>query len=623
MMKRIVYRNKAAFLRYNEFRRQIVGELAPKECEAVFYLLPWLLSINHPACPGYVENLKRPFMVYSVDYSREIRKKEKKFKKMFGVESNTSLLKQLGTPNIIQGLYTIGSVGTVSQTSISDCDIWVCIEKKSFTKTGWRQLNEKINLVKDWLDLNIKIPVYFFISDVEAIREGRFGSVDEESSGSTQKNVLKEEFYRTCILICGKVPLWWLCFDSKGPVDYEQAKIAMEKEQLGDYDIIDFGNLERVDQEEYFGSALWQFHKSLTRPLKSIIKMILLKMLLDAPHEALLCHRFRERVLTGKTEQDYSLFTMEAVFEHLKSWDEKTLAFLNECFYLRCDIDPYNRKQVQKNRLANQFLKSFPIKKHVRDRLRKYNTWEAGAQIELGNDLFKLLLKIYQDISKAHGGAVSESDKHDLTILGMKISACCLNKKNKISVLHKPTGFLNLPTITLALEKKTWKVFPGNNFKLALSASTDIIAVTAFVVWNNLFSEGSIRMRPNPSDITLQEVNNLFRRIRDFFGTYDFLEIPFSFYLKKEHILKLLVIVGFDQSPWEKGSSEFNVVYMNNWGELFVNSFGSYDSFSTFLKETHRKGTSLEKSYYVRRNSTSYEKIIERTKNIVMESIEE
>ena len=40
----------------------------------------------------------------------------------------------------------------------------------------------KINLIKDWLDQNVKIPIYFFLSDVDDIRHYRFGLVEGESS---------------------------------------------------------------------------------------------------------------------------------------------------------------------------------------------------------------------------------------------------------------------------------------------------------------------------------------------------------------------------------------------------------------------------------------------------------
>lgn len=94
--------------------------------------------------------------------------------------------------------------------------------------------------------------------------------MDSESCGSTQQQVLKEEFYRTCMVICGKTPLWWLCYDSPAPLNYNQTLLDIQGDGYWEYDVIDFGDIERIDPREYFGAALWQFHKSLSRPLKSL-----------------------------------------------------------------------------------------------------------------------------------------------------------------------------------------------------------------------------------------------------------------------------------------------------------------------------------------------------------------
>lgn len=178
-------RNKKSFVAYNNFRKELFAELAPADSTTILFLLPWLISVNHPQCPGYIADQKRPFRVYGVESLKGIRSLEKDFKKRFDIKKRDSLLTHTQDTYVIPGIYTIGSVGSVSQTSGSDCDMWVCIDRNQFDKTAWRQLNQKINLIKDWMDINCKMPVFFFISDITAIRECRFGSVDEESSGST------------------------------------------------------------------------------------------------------------------------------------------------------------------------------------------------------------------------------------------------------------------------------------------------------------------------------------------------------------------------------------------------------------------------------------------------------
>ena len=70
--------------------------------------------------------------------------------------------------------------------------------------------------------------------------------MDEESSGSAQAHVLKEEFYRTCMIIQGKIPLWWVSYDSKGKVTYDEVLAFLNNYNSLDESFIDLGNLENL-----------------------------------------------------------------------------------------------------------------------------------------------------------------------------------------------------------------------------------------------------------------------------------------------------------------------------------------------------------------------------------------
>ena len=415
-IEKILARNKRRFSAYNAFRQQIFSELAPKEADITLYLLPWLLSVNESGCPGYIPKLKTRFRVSEIDFIKDIRERETAFKKRFHIRRQGTLLKPPRKYAPIQGLYTIGSVGSVGQTSTSDIDIWVCVDKNDFDMTAWRQLSEKLNLIKDWLDDVLKMPVYFFVTEVNAIRECHFGSLDAESSGTTQQQVLKEEFYRTCMVICGKTPLWWLCYDPKHPMEYDQVQATIQNDGYWEYDLVDFGDIERVDKKEYFGSALWLFNKSLSRPLKSIIKLNLLKCLLEAEEERLLCHLLREKVLRtpkGEMFPDSSVFTVTSILEHYGDRDPALTLFLTECYYMLSEINPYANRQRVKNKLAGEFLKNYPIDRSRQTSLRKAGEWHFKEQLDFGTRLFQLLLRIYREISSNAAGAASESDRRD------------------------------------------------------------------------------------------------------------------------------------------------------------------------------------------------------------------
>jgi len=408
-LQKILLENRKRFLEYNAFKKRLFCELAPKENELILFLFPWLLSINEPQCPGYIPKLKDFFTVFNIEYEKEIKKREGKFKKKFGIIEKGTLLKPHTNQKIIQGLYTIGSLGSIAQTSMSDCDIWICLNKKEFDLKNWQQLNQKVNLIKDWMDINVKLPVYFFISDTTDIKKCQFGVLDSESSGSTQQKVLKEEFYRTLMIIKGKIPLWWLCHDSKMPINYQEALQAVESENFWEYDIVDLGDLETIGKAEYFGAALWQFHKSLTYPLKSIIKLLLLRILLEADNEMLFCHQIRNEVMNNKVKKpflDHSIFTMNSILDYYLKKDYSIASFLIECYYMRCDINLYNRTQKLKNEIIKDFLKQHPIDRNRQSILRKSDSWDFHLQIDLGDKIFKLLLQIYREISQDNAGVL-------------------------------------------------------------------------------------------------------------------------------------------------------------------------------------------------------------------------
>ena len=116
-LSKTLIQNKKVFLAYNQFRKDIFQNLASKESEVILFLLPWLLSINHPDFPGYIPDLDKPFRVFDIEQNKEIKKREPAFKKQFKCYDQGSLLKYATEYCDIQGIYTIGSIGTISQTS--------------------------------------------------------------------------------------------------------------------------------------------------------------------------------------------------------------------------------------------------------------------------------------------------------------------------------------------------------------------------------------------------------------------------------------------------------------------------------------------------------------------------
>lgn len=614
--------NKKRFLDYNNFRQKIFLANSPKDGPVVLYMLPWLLSVNRPSIPGYVKELKEPFHVFNVENNKEILRHEVSFKRVFGIKEEKSLILHYAfqSPQI-QGVYTIGSVGTISQTSRSDCDTWVCINKADFSQKEFQHLNEKINLIKDWFDARLKLPVYFFLSDIQDIQQCNFGSLDFESSGSAQKNVLKEEFYRTTILIEGKIPFWWICYEKNEAIDYDEVFLKSRVSNLGEPEFfVDMGDLKEVKQNEYFGASLWQFNKSLTHPLKSIIKMLQLKMFLETPGEELLCHKFRHAILEGKDKinfPDPSIFTMNAILDYYsKNAKEEYFEFIKKCFYLRFDLKLLSKSHTLKEEMAGDIFKKYKIDRKEIYRLNEFESWNLREKINFGELMFEFLMDIYKDIVRVQKGKSGEIDPQDLMIMGRKLSSSLVHKEHKISVLHIPAENNKLPVLSFSPVEKLWQVTSSDDQSFPVISSENIIFCIAYIVWNGIYEPAQTRMLPNQTDVTIQEIINLGKRIRDYFGSFDITNVHFANFLQKESISKMLLVVSFEDQKPNMDILDICVIYKNNWEELFVRTFTSTERIKSFLAHIFKHSPNVEVQFYIQRNNKYYEKIIERTKHL-------
>lgn len=619
-LSKTLLQNKQIFLAYNQFRKDIFQRLAPRESDIILFLVPWLLSVNHPDFPGYVPDLEKPFRVFDIEQNKEIKKREASFKKRFKCYEQGSMIRYATEYCEIEGIYTIGSLGTISQTSHSDCDLWICIDRPKYSAGQFDHLSQKVSLIKDWLDTTIKIPVYFFISDINDIRECNFGSVDEESCGTTQRNVLKEEFYRTSIMVCGRVPFWWVYFNPEEPQTYEQALKEYQDPQFGHDDCVDLGNLEVIDRSEYFGAALWQFNKALTHPLKSIIKMLLLAVQLERPRETLFCHRFRDLILFGGSDKvfiDPSMFTLDAVLGYFEKENHPEFEFLKRCFYLRYEIKLMSSKLTIKEELAAALFRKYKIDREDLYELNRFESWNFHAQQEFGTKILTLLLELYRDISAIAKNASGLVAPQDLTIIGRKLSSSLARKEGKIPIVHKPIENVNVPDLTFRFEARRWRVSAAHDTETIIVDNADIAFCIAYVVWNDLFEAGNVRMLPNPTSITMQEIINLARTIREIFGFYNITTVDFQNFLRPERIIRLLIVVDFETTKESKDKTNYRVIMENNWSELFIRHFNSTEKLIAFLGEKAQIAQNVEKHYYIQRNSLNYEKTIERTKKMV------
>ena len=191
--------------------------------------------------------------------------------KVFVYSDTTQAVQQSGV------FFLMGSMGTIAQTHRSDLDIWICCAPH-LEREQKKLLQEKCEKISRWAT-TLQLEVHFFLMDCDMFREGSISDLDEESSGSAQRYLLLDEFYRTGIYIAGRYPMWW--FIPAGQ-EREYEKIAsdlLSRRYIESKVVLDFGPLPEIPRNEFIGAAIWQLYKAIESPYKSILKLFLLENL--------------------------------------------------------------------------------------------------------------------------------------------------------------------------------------------------------------------------------------------------------------------------------------------------------------------------------------------------------
>ena len=193
---------------------------------------------------------------------------------------------------------------------------------------------------------------------------------------------------------------------------------------------------------------------------------------------------------------------------------------------MKCGIGPDSADQAMKNRMAGTFFKTeYPLPQETVRDLSAYDKWNVDRQMDFGERLFQNLQQIFTHIIDAGEKITGGGAHRDLTILSRKISAFFKKKDNKITIIRRPNGKLNISAFHLGLDNGVWKLYSGDDREHAMMSSPNVVRIIAFMVWNDFFSPAAVHMLPNISVTTIQEIRNLGKAIREIVGTYKTVDI--------------------------------------------------------------------------------------------------
>ncbi len=299
--------------------------------QQVFNLIPALFHFNHPMIPGYYDQ-QVPFGIHSFTLNE--------FQKQFVSDTELTLggkLTESAEPAIL-GLYTMGSTSSIGQSTSSDLDIWVCVSP-DMDGASRDSLTNKCLLITDWAE-TLGVEANFFLMDEQRFRSNHSEEMTGDNCGSSQHLLLLDEFYRSAVRLAGQRLLWQIIPPEMEECYDEYVQGLCQDGYLDCSQWIDFGKLNRIPAEEYFGSNLWQLYKSIDSPYKSVLKAILLEAYSwEYPNTQLLSIDTKRRFFADEPDlygMDSYYLMLEKVTRYLERInDHSRLDLVRRCFYLK------------------------------------------------------------------------------------------------------------------------------------------------------------------------------------------------------------------------------------------------------------------------------------------------
>ncbi|MDN3700685.1 class I adenylate cyclase [Vibrio artabrorum] len=422
----------------NQQRIERALALMSVQSQRVFNLIPALLHFNHPMMPGYFDQ-QVPFGIRSFTLNA--------FQKQFVSDTELTLggkLTESAEPAIL-GLYTMGSTSSIGQSTSSDLDIWVCVSS-DMDGASRDSLTNKCLLITDWAE-TLGVEANFFLMDEKRFRSNHSEEMTGDNCGSSQHLLLLDEFYRSAVRLAGQRLLWQIippemeeCYDQ-----YVQG--LCQDGYLDCSQWIDFGKLNRIPAEEYFGSNLWQLYKSIDSPYKSVLKAILLEAYSwEYPNTQLLSIDTKRRFFADEPDlygMDSYYLMLEKVTRYLERINDHTrLDLVRRCFYLKTHEKLSREADIGsvlwRREALTEMTKSWNWGHETIAELDNRRNWKVEQVKVVHHALLDALMLSYRNLIQfaRRNDITSAISPQDISILARKLYAAFEVLPGKVTLLN-------------------------------------------------------------------------------------------------------------------------------------------------------------------------------------------
>ncbi|MGZ5043693.1 MAG: class I adenylate cyclase [Methylobacter sp.] len=457
---------KQRFKRLNQLREQRVQEFLQPRQQVFLELLPLLFHGNFPMLPGFISSTT-PAGIPEYNPSIQTIHTAKRLAKNFNYTRTASHLYP------IEGLFLMGSVGSIAFSKTSDMDIWLC-HQSNLPPSSIDELQKKATAIENWA-ASLGLEVHFFLMDSRQFLLGENIPISTESSGQTQHYLLLEEFYRTAIYIAGKSPAWWLVPPHEEGNYTGYIKHLIDNLFIPEHELIDFGGLDAVPAEEFISATLWHIYKALHSPHKSLLKLLLMECYAsEYPQTEWLCQDIKKSVYQGDymaIDLDPYLLIYQKVEKYLqKAHSHGRLALARQCFYLKVMGSSNNTIDSRTRAIRETYMQSiaknqnWPIS--TIDNFKYQRLWNIKKATSEHTVIVQQLTHCYRMIMGFARDHVDQNQKNsnDLKLIGRKLHSFLEKKPGKIEIITTRSEVHSKETTLSIVENR----LPGGNDSWAL-----------------------------------------------------------------------------------------------------------------------------------------------------------
>lgn len=609
------------YLAYNRSRILKAVKFKEEKAAVLFKIVPFLLHVNLPELPGYVPDEACPHGIMKFN-PQQILPKET-FSRYFPTISATDALRANCAPPCpcIHSVMTIGSIGTIAQTEKSDCDYWLSLRVADLPENGYSLLNQKCKGIEEWA-MALGHEIHFFLMDLDQTRDNSFESrADDESAGSALKLLLKDELFRTHLLVAGKMPIWWLIPPGLTESEYRAfVKNLPAKEKVNMGSFIDLGYISNLPKSEVFGACLWQMNKALDSPFKSVLKFAYLELLMnDQQTLNLFSDRIKQLVTfpdelspENRLEIDdidpYLLLAKELVaFYQQEETTNKRDEFIRACLFMKTLEDINSRKSTKNTNIHLQhttaLMKRWNLLPANAEHYLRFQFWSHQDRLTAGSMVHRYLSETYKRLSwylrsfrkESSGLTITEED---IAILGRKLSSFYATKPDKIDYIQSLSReMMSQQDITLHLTriegKDAFFAFQGhdaavnqNPQNFLIKREEHLIRLLTWLMANGILTkETRLHLTKKSLAIDLKDIQSLVATMLSAFPLIKFTHISASQLLAPEVTIRALAVINFDKSPVRGAKAiKSTIISTNSYGEYFIHDYATMSQYKSALR---------------------------------------